>query len=60
MPDHMLIMTSIFQKYSVSQVVGYIKANSPIHIARVYAECSRNYVGQHFLVAELLRLNFVA
>ena len=48
MPDHVHMMISIPPKYSVSQVVGYIKGKSAIHLARVYAECRRNYVGQHF------------
>lgn len=48
MPDHVHMMISIPPKYSVSQVVGYIKGKSAIHIARVYQERSRNYVGQHF------------
>lgn len=48
MPDHVHMMISIPPKYSVSQVVGYIKGKSAIHIARVYQERSRNYGGQHF------------
>jgi putative transposase len=32
----------------VSQVVGYIKGKSAIHLARVYGERKRNFVGQHF------------
>ena len=48
MPDHVRMMISIPPKYSVSQVVGYIKGKSAIHLARVYAERRRNYVGQHF------------
>lgn len=48
MPDHVHMMISIPPKYSVSQVVGYIKGKSAIHLARVYAERRRNYVGQHF------------
>jgi len=35
-------------KYAVSQVVGYIKGRSAIHVARVYGERKRNFVGQHF------------
>jgi putative transposase len=35
-------------KYSVSQVVGYIKGKSAIHLARVYGERKRNFVGQSF------------
>jgi putative transposase len=48
MPDHVHIMISIPPKYSVAQVVGYIKGKSAIHIARNYAERRRNFVGQHF------------
>lgn len=48
MPDHVHMMISIPPKYSVSQVVGYIKGKSAIHIARVYGERRRNFVGQHF------------
>jgi putative transposase len=48
MPDHVHMMISIPPKYSVSQVVGYIKGKSAIHIARVYGEQRRNFVGQHF------------
>ena len=48
MSDHVHMMISIPPKYSVSQVVGYIKGKSAIHLARVYAERRRNYVGQHF------------
>jgi len=39
---------SISPKYTVSQVVGYIKGKSAIHLARVYGERKRNFVGQHF------------
>ena len=48
MPDHVHIMISIPPKYPVSQVVGYIKGKSAIHLARVYGERKRNFVGQHF------------
>ena len=49
MLDHVHIRISIPPKYSVSQVMGYMKGKSAIHIARVYAGRRRNYVGQHFL-----------
>ncbi len=48
LPDHVHIMISIPPKYAVSQVVGFIKGKSAIHIARQYAGRRRNYVGQHF------------
>ena len=41
-------MISIPPKYAVSQVVGFIKGKSTIHIAQTYAGRKRNYVGQCF------------
>ncbi len=46
--DHVHMMISIPPKYSVSQVIGYIKGKSAIHIARTFAGRKRNFVGQHF------------
>jgi putative transposase len=43
---HMLI--SIPPQYAVSQVVGFIKGKSAIHLARVYGERKRSFVRQHF------------
>ena len=48
MPDHVHMMIAIPPKYAVSQVVGYMKGKSAIHLARVYGERKRNFVGQHF------------
>ena len=48
MADHVHMMVSIPPKYSVAQVVGYIKGKSAIHIARTFGERKRNFVGQHF------------
>ena len=48
MPDHVHMMISIPPKYSVSQVIGFIKGKSAIHLARVYGERKRGFVGQHF------------
>lgn len=48
MPDHVHMLISIPPKYAVSQVIGYIKGKSAIHLARVYGERKRNFVGQHF------------
>ena len=50
MSDHVHMMISIPPKYSVAQVAGYIKGKSAIHMARVYGERKRNFVGQHFWV----------
>jgi putative transposase len=47
-PDHVHMLISIPPKYAVSQVVGYIKGKSAIHLTRVYGEHKRNFVGQHF------------
>lgn len=48
MADHVHMMISIPPKYSVSQVVGYVKGKSAIHVARVYGGKRRNFVGQSF------------
>ena len=48
MADHVHMMIAIPPKYAVSQAIGFIKWKSAIHIARVYSERKRNYVGQHF------------
>ena len=48
MPDHVHMMISIPPKYAVSQVVGYIKGKSTIHVARTFFDHKRNFVGQHF------------
>jgi putative transposase len=47
--DHdVQMLLSIPPKYAVSQVVGFIKGKSAIHLARVYGERKRNFIGQHF------------
>ena len=48
MSDHVHMMISIPPKYAVAQVIGNIKGKSAIHLARVYGERKRNFVGQHF------------
>ena len=48
MPDHVHMLLSVPPKYSVANVMGFIKGKSAIHIARVYAGRRRNFVGQHF------------
>ena len=47
-PEHVHLIVSIPPKYAVSQVVGYIKGKSAIHIARMYSGSKKNFVGQHF------------
>jgi putative transposase len=48
MPDHVHMMIATPPKYAVSNVVGYIKGKSAIHLARVYGERKRNFTGQSF------------
>jgi putative transposase len=48
MPDHVYMMISIPPKYAVSQVIGFIKGKSAIHLARVHDERNRNFAGQHY------------
>ena len=42
------MLVSIPPKYSVSQVIGFIKGKSAIHIARTYHERRANFTGYHF------------
>lgn len=46
--DHVHMLIAIPPKYAVSQVIGFIKGKSAIHLARVYGERRRNFTGQHF------------
>jgi putative transposase len=46
--DHVHMLLSIPPKYSVAQVIGYIKGKSAIHIARSYLGKRQNFTGQHF------------
>jgi putative transposase len=48
MSDHVHMLIAIPPKFAVSQVIGYIKGKSAIHIARVYGERKRSFVGQSF------------
>ena len=48
MADHVHIFISIPPKYSVAQIVGYIKGKSAILIARTYFGRKKNFSGQHF------------
>ncbi len=48
LPDHVHMLISIPPKYSVAQVVGYIKGKSAIWIARTYSGRQRNFTGEHF------------
>lgn len=48
MPDHVHMLISIPPKYSVSQVIGFIKGKSAIAIARTYLGRRQNFTGQNF------------
>ena len=48
MVDHVHMLISIPPKYSVAQVVGYIKGKSAITIARTYLGRRQNFTGQSF------------
>jgi putative transposase len=48
LPDHVHMLLSIPPKYSVAQIVGFIKGKSAIHLARTFMGKRRNYTGQHF------------
>ena len=47
-PDHVHMLICIPPKYSVAQVVGFMKGKSAIHIARLYSGKKRNFVGEQF------------
>jgi putative transposase len=42
------MLISIPPKYAVSQVIGYLKGKSAIHVARNYLGKTKNFTGAHF------------
>lgn len=46
--DHVHMLLSVPPKYAVSQIVGFIKGKSAIHIARTYGGRKKNFTGEHF------------
>jgi len=48
MPDHVHMCLSIPPKYSVSNVVGYLKGKSAISIARTFKGKQKNFCGESF------------
>ena len=46
--NHVRVLISIPPKYSVAQVVGYIKGKNAIHVVRTYLGQKKNYVGMSF------------
>jgi len=47
MPDHIHMLIEIPPKYSVAQVIGYIKGKSAIYVARQFGERQKYFSGQH-------------
>lgn len=48
MLDHVHMLIRIPPKYAVSQIIGYLKGKSAIHIARTWGGRKQNFTGQHF------------
>ena len=48
MSDHVHMLIAIPPKYAVSQVIGYVKGKSAIHIARTFGGRQKNFTGEHF------------
>ena len=48
MGDHVHMLVEIPPKYSIAQVMGYIKGKSAIYIAREYGNREKYFSGQHF------------
>jgi putative transposase len=57
MPDHVHMMISIPPKYAVSQVIGFIKGKSAIHIARVYGEKPAEFRWSELLGTRIFRID---
>ena len=55
--DHVHMMIAIPPKYAVSQVIGYIKGKSAIHLARVYGEKKRKFRRPAFLGSGVFRIH---
>ena len=51
MPDHVHMLTSIPPKYSVAQIIGYMKGKSSIWIAQNVERKMRNFLGHKVLGA---------
>ena len=48
MPDHVHMLISIPRKYSVAQIIGYMKGKSSIWIAQNVERKMRNFLGHKF------------
>ena len=57
MPDHVHILISIPPKYSVAEVIGYLKGKSSIWIAQNVERKLRNFLGHKFWGEGLFRFD---
>ena len=57
MPDHVHMMIAIPPKYAVSQVVGYIKGKSAIHLAPGLCGASAQFCGTALLGSRIFCLD---
>ena len=57
MTDHAHASTS--PKYSVAQVVGFIKGKAAIHIARTFMGRRKNWYGHHFWARAVFHVSTV-
>ena len=54
MPDHVHLLISIPPKYSVAQIIGYMKGKRSIWIAQNVERKMRNFLGHKFWGADTL------
>lgn len=57
LPDHVHMLIAIPPKYAVSQVIGFIKGKSAIHLARVVGGAQAEFCWAAFLGAGVLCLD---
>jgi hypothetical protein len=57
MLDHVHMMIAIPPKYAVSQVIGYMKGKSAIHLARVLRREEAKFCGSAFLGTRVFRVH---
>ena len=48
MIDHVHKLIEMPPKYSIAQVMGYIKGKSAVYVARKYGDRTKYFSGQHF------------
>ena len=58
MPDHVHMLISIPPKYSVAEVIGYLKGKSSIWIAQNIERKLRNFLGHKFWASGLNQLKY--